>query len=288
MPAKLGRRLGSSLLHSLIGLGLAGSALAQTSSGAQGLLDDTWVIDLGAFMFRASTQAGLNGQSSSNPAIDFDSTFGKANDTTRVRADVLWRVTPAHRMRFLYFDNSVTRTRVLAEDLKWGDYTFGSGSRADLTTSFKTYELAYEYAFVRQPNYELAASAGLHLMDFKIQLSGSATYTDGAGNTGAASATTRGSSLPAPLPVIGLRAGWAVAPDWYLNAQGQVFKIKVGDYDGRWSDLRVGTTWMFHRHYGLGLGYNHFTSKLDVTKDDFKGRLNVGYSGLQAYLTGSF
>jgi hypothetical protein len=281
-------RFTSLLLQSLIGLGLAGSALAQSSSGAQGLLDDKWVLNLGAFMFGTSVKAGLDGQSSSNPAIDFDDTFGKANDATRVRADVLWRITPVHRMRFMYFDNSVTRTRVLAEDLKWGDYTFGAGSHAELKNSFKTYELAYEYAFVRQPTYEVAASAGLHLMDFKIQLSGTATVTDGQGHTSEASASTKASSLPAPLPVVGLRAGWVVAPNWYIDAQGQFFKIKVGDYDGRWSDLRVGATWMFHRNYGLGLGYNRFTSKLDVNKSDFNGRLDLGYSGVQAFLTGTF
>jgi len=125
-------------------------------------------------------------------------------------------------------------------------------------------------------------------MDTKLQLSGTATFTDSAGHTTTASATTKVSSLPAPLPVIGLRWGWVLHPDWYLDVQGQVFKVKVGEYDGRWSDLRAGVTWMFHRNIGLGLGYNRFTTTLDVEKNDFDGRLKTGYSGLQAYLTGTF
>jgi long-subunit fatty acid transport protein len=52
--------------------------------------------------------------------------------------------------------------------------------------------------------------------------------------------------------------------------------------------LSLGATWMFHRNYGLGLGYNYFTSNLDVAKSDFNGQLKLGYSGVQAYLTGTF
>ena len=89
--------------------------------------------------------------------------------------------------------------------------------------------------------------------------------------------------------MIGLRAGWVVAPDWYVDASAQFFKIKAGDYDGNWSDLRVNATWMFHRNYGVGLGYDRFaTQEYNVSKDNFDGRLKLGYSGAQIYLTGSF
>jgi hypothetical protein len=271
-------RVGSLLLCSLLGGGVATSALAQSSSGAQGLLNDKWVINLGGFVYGTSLDARLNGQSSTNPGIDVDSTFGKADDATRVRADVLWRITPEHRVRVMYFDNSVTRSKVLANDVQWGDYTFLAGSRADFKQSFDALEFAYEYAFVRRPTYEVAASLGVHY----ITGPGCATPPC------VATATSKASALPMPLPVIGLRAGWVVAPNWYVDAQGQFFKVKVGDYDGNWSDLRVGATWMFHRNYGVGLAYNRFASNLDVTKTDFNGELKLGYSGAQVYLTGSF
>jgi hypothetical protein len=283
-------RVVSLLLCSLLGGGVATSALAQSSSGAQGLLNDRWVINLGAFVYGSSLKADLDGQSSNNPEVDFDNSFGKASDANRVRADVLWRITPEHRMRFLYFDNSVTRSKVLASDVTWGDYTFGQGSSAEFKQEFKVFELAYEYAFVRRPTYEVAASLGVHYVDLTMQLSGTAIVTGPACLTPpcTATATSKTSNLPAPLPVVGLRAGWVVAPNWYIDAQGQFFKVKVGDYDGNWSDLRVSATWMFHRNYGLGLGYNRFGTNVDVTKTDFNGGLKLSYSGLQAYLTGSF
>jgi hypothetical protein len=288
MTSERAFRFGALLVCGAISTLGVGSASAQSGSGAQGMLNDTWVFNLGAFVYGSTLKAGLNGQSSQNAEIDFDETFGKASDTTRVRADVLWRITPAHHMRFMYFDNSLTRNRVLDQDIQWGDYTFNSGSNAELQQQFRVYELAYEYAFMRRPDYELAATFGVHYMDMSLKLSGTVSGTDADGTAFVSEARSKDSSLPAPLPVVGLRAGWAVSPDWYIDAQGQFFKIKVDGYDGRWTDLRLGATWMFHRNFGVGLGYNWFSTKLDVTRNNFNGNLDVGYSGVQAYLSGSF
>ena len=288
MKTRMSAKFASRLLLALLASGFAASATGQSLSGADGLLNDHWVISLGGFFLTTDTRANLNGQSSINPDIDFDREFGKAADSRRIRADALWRVTPEHHLRLMYFDNSTVRSKALESDLQWGDYTFILGATAEFRQKTQVLELAYEYAFVRRPSYEVAASVGVHYMDTKLQLSGTATFTDSAGHTTTASATTKVSSLPAPLPVIGLRWGWVLHPDWYLDVQGQVFKVKVGEYDGRWSDLRAGVTWMFHRNIGLGLGYNRFTTTLDVEKNDFDGRLKTGYSGLQAYLTGTF
>jgi hypothetical protein len=190
----------------------------------------------------------------------------------------------------MYFDNSNSRTEVLAEDLAWGDYAFLAGSSATFRQEYNVYALSYEWAFMRSPTYELAASIGVHYMDMKFQLSGNANYSGPDCSTPpcSVSAATQVSDVPAPLPVIGLRAGWVVAPNWYLEASGQFFQIEVDGYDGRWSDLRLTGTWMFHRNFGVGLGYNLFDTRLDVARDDFHGRVKLGYSGLQAFLTGTF
>jgi hypothetical protein len=272
----------------LLAAGLAGPALAQSGSPAQALLDDGFVVNVGAFILQQEIKARLNGQSVSNPEVDFDQSFGKPKDATRVRADALWRITPTHHARLMYFNNSQSRSRVLADPIKWGDFTFQAGSNVQSDTKFSITELAYEYAFMRQPSYEVAATIGVHVTDISLKLSGAATITDANGVTTLVPFANREASAPAPLPVIGVRAGWVVAPEWYVDAQAQFFKLKVGGVDGSLSDLRVGATWMFSRHLGVGLGYNRFFTNIDIAKDTFDGRLRFGYSGVQAYLTGTF
>ena len=290
----------------LIGAAMANSAAAETSSPTQAppnngvvvtvdrvapepeLLTDRIVASAGGFIMTTNLQANLNGQSTKDSQVNVNRSLGTGGAFTRTRADLLWRITPKHHVRFLYFKNDVTRTRTIDAPLAWGDYTFQANATLNTHNSTKVYELAYEYAFMRRPTYELAASAGLHVVDLSLQLSGNATVTDANGNVTPASFSTAQSHLPAPLPVIGVRANWAVAPQWYLDAQAQIFKLNYQGFTGTWSDLRAGVTWMFSRHFGVGLAYNRFHSNLDVNRANFNGNLTLGYSGAQAFLTGSF
>ncbi len=274
----------------LAAVGLLGAAASTTAfAQAQGLLDNPFVLNLGVFVLGTDVKGNLNGTASgSNQQVDFDRDFGKAGDASRARVDALWRINPKHHLRFLYFDNDSTRNRVIDRDIAWGDYTFKAGGNVETKVKYEVYELAYEYAFMRTPTYEVAASFGIHNEHFNTRLTGNATITDANGNVSAASASTESNSVSAPLPVIGLRGGWVVAPQWYLDGQVQLFKVNVNGIDGNWTDLRLGGTWMFSKNFGVGLGYNRFYTHVDVNKSNFNGNLKFGYQGVQAYLTGTF
>ncbi len=271
----------------LLALGLAGTARAQSATPAQALIDDKFVFNLGAYFFSTDVKARLNGSAVQNPDIDFDQAFGKANDATRIRGDALWRITPAHHLRFMIFDNTIERTKAIDRQINWGDYTFNVGATVESKLKYQVYELAYEYAFLRQPTYEVAASLGVHYTDLSLQLSGMASITDSNGST-TTSFSTKQSSVPVPLPVIGVRGTWAVSPSVALGASGQFFKAKVGNYDGYLSELDFNATWMFSQNWGVGIGYNAFRTTVDVSKNDFDGRLRFGYSGARLFMTGAF
>jgi len=288
MRATIAFGVARSLMCGLIFAGASQAARAQSDSPAQALLDSKFVVNLGGFIVGTDTTARLNGSTASNPDVDFDETFGKASDATRIRADALWRITPKHHVRFMYFDNTVDRSRVIDRDIKWGDYTFRAGGNVDSRVGLKIAELAYEYAFVRQPTYEVAGSIGVHYMDVALRLSGMATITDANGNVNNVQLAVKENSVPVPLPVIGIRGGWVVAPQIYLDAQAQFFKADIGSYNARVTDLRAGATWMFTRNFGVGLGYNRFVTTVDVNKESFDGHVKVGYSGLQLFATGTF
>jgi hypothetical protein len=264
----------------------AGGVQAQTP--AESLLSEAFVFNLGGFILATDVKAHLNGSSTTNPDIDFNDTFGRGNDATRVRADALWRITPNHHLRFLYFNNTVDRNRVIDKDLHWGDYTFHAGANVDAHTKFEIAELAYEYAFLKAPTYEINGSVGVHYMKLQQQLSGVATLTDANGVVSSASFTTKEGSVPVPLPVVGVRAAWAFAPQWVLEGQGQLFKATINGYDGSVNDLRAGVTWMFNKNFGAGVGYNRFWVKVDTSKPNFDGSVRLGYSGVQVFVTGAF
>jgi hypothetical protein len=288
MSTSITRGTGRLLLSGCLLAATAGTAQAQSLSPAESLLSDAFVFNLGGFILTTDVKAHLNGSSTTNPDIDFNDTFGKGSDATRVRADALWRITPRNHLRFLYFDNSVDRNRVIDRDIHWGDYTFHAGANVDSRTKFTIAELAYEYALLKEPTYEINGSLGVHYMKLSQQLSGNATFTDANGNVSSAAFTSKNASVPVPLPVLGIRAAWAFAPQWVLQGQGQLFKATINGYDGRVSDLTADVTWMFNKNFGAGIGYNGFWATVDASKNNFNGSLRLGYSGVQVFLTGAF
>jgi len=288
---------------SLIAAFTSASIDAQTSSApevpaagegspSEQLLNDRFVITVGAFVVTSNINGSLSGSANtSDQNIDFDKQFGTDADQTRWRADVLWRITPRQHLRFSYFNDDVQRARTIDQNLAWGDYTFLASGDVTAVTKFHVYELDYEFAFLRRPNYEIVAVAGIHVDDLTLQLSGNASLTVDT-PTGpveeTATFTTKSSSLTTPLPVIGLRGNWAVSPHVHLDAAGELFALSYQGVSGNWSDLRAGVSWMFNHHIGIGLGYDRFETHVDLSKLSFSGRLNFGYQGLLLYVRGGF
>lgn len=268
----------------LLGLTAAGGAAAQHSS----LIDDRFTLSVGGYLLQTDLRARLDGASVRNPDVDFDEDLGIGKDASRYRIDGLWRITPRHHLRFMYFDNTGDSRRTISEDIRWGDTVYKAGAVLDSEVEFKIFQFAYEYAFLHTPKYELAGTIGVHYIDLSLKLEGNASIVDNNGNVVSRRFETKQSSVPAPLPVFGLRGLWQVAPDFYLDGLAQYFRVSVDNIDGAVYDLRAGGTYMFTKNFGVGLGYNFFQTRVDVSRSAFNGRVELGYSGLMLYLTGSF
>jgi hypothetical protein len=280
MDLNPGRRFVPALVAGGV-LALVGAAPAcAQSTNAEALIANPFVFNLGAFLVATDVRATLNGQSTNNPEVDFNDSFGTDADETRIRADMLWRLTPNHHLRLLYFDNKVTRNRVIDREIKWGDVTYPVNANVESEVRLKVAAIAYEYAFLRQPTYEFAGTIGIHYSELTMRLSGNTTAAGGF--------TTESRSLPAPLPMVGLRAGWAVAPNWYVEGLGEFFKVSTDGYDGHWFDAKATATYMFNRNWGLGAGYSRFSTRVDVDKSNFNGNARFGYSGVNLFATASF
>jgi hypothetical protein len=252
-------------------------------------LTDRFSLSVGTYVVTGDLKATLDGTApGSNTPVDFAHTFGMNSGVNVLRADGLWRITPKHGVRLVYFHQGLDRTRSREQDFAWGDYTFKANASITATTKLDVYELSYEYSLMNRPTFQLAAGGGVHVLNMSIRLSGQATVTDANGTVLPASYSTSNSNLPAPLPVIGARAVWAVTPHIFIEPEVQWLKLKYDAYNGSWWDLRVAGKWMFSRHFGLGVGYDYFHVDVNVDKARFNGDVGLGYSGVQAMLVGTF
>lgn len=264
-------------------LPVSGAAVQVDASRDRGLLDDRFTISLGTFLLGTDTELALRGTGGQiGTEVNLEKDLG-LNSGDRFRVDANWRIAGRHHLRMLYFDYGASRSRTLDRDLEIGDTIYPIDVTVTAGLDVKIYELAYEYAFLRRNDWELLGSVGAHVADFGFSIRGSGTIAGQPVN-----ARTETASATAPLPVVGLRYAWRFAPKWYLEATAQYFTVSIDDVDGEIIDLRAGVNWMFTDHFGIGAGWNRFSTDVDVSKERFNGSLDWKYSGAQIYVTASF
>lgn len=252
---------------------------------ARGVLGDSFYIAVGTFIVDTDTTLRLDGDAGQRGVpINWEQTFGDGN-VNRFRLDAFWRFADRHKLRALVFSSSRSSTRTIDEDIEWGGDTFPANATTEGKIKFSIYELAYEYAFMRRENYELAASAGLHYLDYDATLEGNATV---AGATGETAGVKRTGSVGAPLPVIGLRGTWLLSQTFSIDVSGQYFSLNYGDYSGNIQDYRALVNWQPKSWLGIGVGYDRFAVDVDVDSSNFKGKMDWSYRGPMIFYSVSF
>lgn len=282
MKATGSRPSAGRLLAVVIGAALA--APAGALAAGPDLLNNTWSIGLGLFDPDTGTKVQLNGDTSVGDKVDLENTFD-ASDSTQFRLDGFWRFAERHKLRFMWFNSDVDRTRMIDEEIRWGDEVFPVDADVSFERKFDVYQASYQYAFMRRDSFELAASAGLHYTEMSATLAADVPVAGEPDLTRKASETAR---LNAPLPVLGLYGTWRIGGDFWLDAGAQWFALSFDEYDGSILDLRAVALWQPRNWLGLGLGYNSFNVDIDVDRSGFDGSLDWEYEGLQLFLNLAF
>ena len=140
-------------------LGAASFAQAQMTP-AQSLIQDKFVLNLGGFIVGTDVTAQSERLVLDQPGHRLRPDLRQRQRLRPASAPMpLWRITPNHHLRFLYFNNTDDGTRAIDRNIAWGDYTFQAGATVESKTKFQICELAYEYAFWRRPTSRSRAAS---------------------------------------------------------------------------------------------------------------------------------
>lgn len=265
----------------VIGVAASPAALAEEVD----LLKDHGHVSLGTFINGSKLKIRLDGEGGQlGTEVDWDSTFGD-DEVNRFRLDGLWRFGERHYLRFLYTDYSTSKTRTFEEEVDWGDVTFPVDAEVRSKLGFEIIELAYEYAFLKRENYEVAGGIGLHYTTFDASLSADVVIDE---ETGATEQRSGSASVDAPLPVLGVHGLWNIGKNFYLDGHIQYFALAIDEYDGSIINYRAALIWQPKKYIGIGAGYDLFDIDVDVEKDKFNGSMEWQYSGPQIFFNVGF
>ncbi|MFL6578426.1 MAG: hypothetical protein ACJ8MR_17510 [Povalibacter sp.] len=261
-------------------------ANAEDNADARNPLEAKVIVDAGWFLMSTDMRVRVDGENTSEQGSDvkFDDTFG-IGDFDRFRADVMWRFSSRHSIRAMYFQNNRSASKSITRDVTFRDETFPVGATVNAQSDLTIAQLSYDYAFVRRPTYEIAGGIGVHYVDMKLGLNATVTAQGATGTrTLDQSATTS-----APLPVLGLRGIWKLPHNLYLTGQAQYFYVQLDPYEGSLLDLKASFVWQLSDHVGVGVAYDDFAFRFDITdRPKFDGSLRWDYGGTVAFVSVMF
>jgi hypothetical protein len=171
----------------------------------------------------------------------------------------------------------------VGRDINFDDVTYSAGASLSSGFDTKIYRAAVGYSFLKSHRAELGAALGLHVTQFKISIAGEGHI----GNAAVQSELRKRDAL-APLPTLGLYAGYAITPRLSAAARVDYLSLKVGDYDGRLVNTEARLGYRLLDHVELGAAYRYVDYDLNIDKERWQGELAYKFKGPAVFLRAVF
>lgn len=225
-------------------------------------------ISLGVFVTDRESESRLKGSlGTPGTIIDLESDLGLDRSDAVFRVDGYFRFNEKHRLDLSVFDLSRSKTRVIDEEIEWGDTIYPVNATINSAFDLAIYKIAYTWSFMRRDKGYLGLTAGLYVAGFQASL------------REAQLGSVESDSVTAPLPVFGLRGEYALSDKFTFRGSAEVFALEYEEYDGSLYDIYAGVDYQLFEHTAIGLGLNSVQLDIGITRNNFKGNFDWRYDG---------
>lgn len=251
-------------------------------------LEDNFDVFLGYFnsdnTFKISAE-NINYETGQNDDTDFGKNLGVDQTSALLNAQLRWKFGSKRKWSLSgqYFKNKASGDATLNKDVEWQDVIFREGSFVGAGVSLAVTRLFLGRSFIKNERSDFGAGIGIHNLDLDTYIEGEILVDDG--GTGFHRGTAAESQI---LPNIGAWYLFSPARKWLLRARVDWISAKIGDYDGTLWNTNVGVNYQFARHFGVDLSYQYFNLNLTVDSSDWKGGVDMTYSGPVVALTANW
>jgi hypothetical protein len=136
------------------------------------------------------------------------------------------------------------------------------------------YRLGYGYSFYHSEKTELTITAGLNVTSYDLK------FEDDTG------AKSENADVTAPLPMFGLRMGYAITPKWSVRYVSEFFFIELDDtIKGAMINYELNTEYRLFKHFAIGAGLARLGNSVEVNDDNWKGKVSDSYRGYTVFGT---
>jgi len=253
---------------------MPGSVTAAEDETATVAFPDKYMVRLGAYIIDgANTQFSITGNAIGT-VIDYSRDLGGESRDTIPRIDAFYRFNPRHRIDFTSFSIDRKGTRTLAVEITIDDEVFSTNETLYSDIKYTLYKLGYAYSFYHSSKVELSVTAGLNITSYDLKFN----------NSDGSKIETAG--FTAPLPMFGLRMGYAITPKWSVNYLAESFFIEFEDkVRGALINYELNTEYKLFKNFAIGAGLARIGSAVEVNDDDYNGKVSDSYRGYTLFAT---
>ncbi len=240
-------------------------------------LSDRFTASLGAMRSSDSFKIGadeLEGERSTR--IDFGDVLGVDKHSTFFNGQLRWKYGKNRRWSVWgqYFSNNAKGNETLTEDIEWDDVIFREGSYVEAGVKLSVARLFFGYSLFKNDRNDFGIGAGIHNLDLSAYIEGEINTSEG--TTGQQRAEVGASQI---LPNVGTWYNFSPARRWLLHARLDWIGASIGDYDGNMWNATAGVNFQAFRHVGFDLYWQYFNMNVNVNKADWRGGVDLTYSG---------
>jgi hypothetical protein len=258
-------------------------ACASTSARAEWPTDNYW-IGLEYFYPAINSTARLDSSTRGRGVtvnfeqdLDLSGREGTSYLTLGMRLGDRWR------LQLEYYRINRDGTKVLDQQIDWGDTSFPVDGTLETKLDSTVYRLTGGYSFYKEPNAEAGIGFGFHVTDFKTQLSG-----QGTGASAGFGFQREIHHTLVPLPTLGLYGTYVFAEKFAVRGRVDYLSLRVDQYNGSLVNWQAGIDWRFAKIWVAGVGYRYVDYKLDSENADFVGHVQYRFQGPTIYLNAQF
>jgi len=247
-------------------------------------------IDAGWSENEIATNASFQGPNGIGATVDFEDVFDMPGNRSTARMFGTARISAERRyIDFGYVNLRRSGSRILDDDLTWGDFTIVNGS--SVTAEFNTAFIyaAFRYDFLHLEQVRISGSAGVTWINLGTGVSANGTINNPDGSF-YASTYDKSGSVGAPVPMVGLNLDWALAHRLVLRTYTRFFRLNLSDFSGGLNEAGMRLNWYFAKNFGMGIGYDRTDLNLKELKVDNDNivKANYYFSGLSLFINLAF
>jgi hypothetical protein len=208
--------------------------------------------------------------------VNGENDLGLPSRLHKGRVEFMFRLRERSKVRVDYFEADRSGSKILANDVVFGNQTFAAGQLAQTSLDWQQFDITYTYSFVRNSRFEVGTGLGAYFLQVDA--------------TGAVPAQFQRQEVTAatPVPALPLDLTWRISSHWAATARGAYLKATLSGFRGWYADSHEDLQYRWNPNFALGLGYASIRTSLTRKGGSFPGAFAMSIGGPEAFVRFSF